>query len=57
MSVQYAPKGLIGLLTPQANTTAEIEFAALMPRGIEPRGGGAHAPRATNTGEPADRIF
>jgi maleate cis-trans isomerase len=36
MSVQYAPKGLIGLLTPQANTTAEIEFAALMPRGIEP---------------------
>ena len=36
MSVQYAPKGLIGLLTPQANTTAEIEFAALMPRGVEP---------------------
>lgn len=34
MSVQYAPKGLIGLLTPQANTTAEIEFSALMPRGV-----------------------
>ena len=34
MSVQYAPNGLIGLLTPQANTTAEIEFAALMPRGV-----------------------
>ena len=35
MSVEYAPKGLIGLLTPQANTTAEIEFGALMPRGVE----------------------
>ena len=27
MSVEYAPKGLIGLLTPQANTTVEPEMA------------------------------
>ncbi|RMF39563.1 MAG: hypothetical protein D6754_05150 [Alphaproteobacteria bacterium] len=29
----YAPKGLIGVLTPQANTTVEPEFAILMPPG------------------------
>ncbi|MEJ2120318.1 MAG: hypothetical protein P8Z76_06320 [Alphaproteobacteria bacterium] len=29
----YAPKGLIGLLTPQANTTVEPEFAILCPPG------------------------
>lgn len=34
MSLEYAPNGLIGLLTPQANTTAEIEFGALLPRGV-----------------------
>ena len=34
MSLEYAPKGLVGLLTPQANTTAEIEFNALMPLGV-----------------------
>lgn len=33
MSVEYAPKGLIGLLTPQANTTVEPEYNILMPRG------------------------
>ena len=31
--VEYARKGLIGLLTPQANTTVEPEFAILMPAG------------------------
>ncbi|MFM8555759.1 MAG: hypothetical protein ACKODG_06225 [Betaproteobacteria bacterium] len=34
MSLEYAPKGLLGVLTPQANTTAEIEFNALMPPGF-----------------------
>jgi maleate isomerase len=29
----YAPNGLVGLLTPQANTTAEPEFAILCPPG------------------------
>lgn len=29
----YAPKGLIGVLTPQANTTVEPEFAILCPPG------------------------
>jgi maleate isomerase len=29
----YAPKGLVGLLTPQANTTVEPEFAILCPPG------------------------
>jgi len=31
--LQYAPNGLIGLLTPQANTTVEPEFAILCPPG------------------------
>ena len=33
MSVEYAPKGLIGLLTPQANTTVEPEMAIMTPPG------------------------
>jgi maleate isomerase len=33
MAVEYAPKGLLGTLTPQANTTVEPEFAVLMPAG------------------------
>jgi maleate isomerase len=31
--VEYARKGLIGVLTPQANTTVEPEFAILLPPG------------------------
>jgi maleate cis-trans isomerase len=34
MSVEYAPRGLVGVLTPQANTTVEPEFAILWPPGI-----------------------
>jgi maleate isomerase len=34
MKVEYAPRGLVGVLTPQANTTVEPEFAILWPRGI-----------------------
>jgi len=33
MVVEYAPKGLIGLLTPQANTTVEPETFILLPAG------------------------
>jgi maleate cis-trans isomerase len=33
MSLEYAPHGLIGVLTPQANTTVEPEFALLCPPG------------------------
>lgn len=33
MTVEYAPRGLVGLLTPQANTTVEPEFGILMPSG------------------------
>ncbi|VCU68751.1 Maleate isomerase [Pigmentiphaga humi] len=33
MAVEYAPKGLIGLLTPQANTTVEPEYYILLPQG------------------------
>lgn len=31
--LEYAPKGLIGVLTPQANTTVEPEFSILCPPG------------------------
>ena len=34
MSLEYAPRGLVGLLTPQANTTVEPEFGILMPAGF-----------------------
>jgi maleate isomerase len=33
VSIEYAPLGLIGLLTPQANTTVEPEAWALLPTG------------------------
>ena len=34
MTIAYAPQGLIGLLTPQANTTVEPEAWALLPSGM-----------------------
>ncbi len=34
MSLEYAPRGLVGMLTPQANTTAEPEFSILWPHGV-----------------------
>jgi len=34
MPIAYAPHGLIGLLTPQANTTVEPEAWALLPSGV-----------------------
>ena len=34
MSLEYAPRGLVGMLTPQANTTVEPEFNLLWPAGI-----------------------
>lgn len=44
MTLEYAPRGLVGVLTPQANTTAEPELAALWPAGI-----GMIAARMTST--------
>ena len=32
--LEYAPKGLVGVLTPQANTTVEAEFSILKPPSI-----------------------
>ena len=32
--VEYAPRGLVGALTPQANTTVEPEFGILWPPGV-----------------------
>jgi maleate cis-trans isomerase len=34
MTVEYAPHGLIGVLTPQANTTVEPEFWIMLPPGV-----------------------
>ncbi|MBP0496327.1 maleate cis-trans isomerase family protein [Pararoseomonas indoligenes] len=34
MALEYAPRGLIGVLTPQANTTVEPELAVLLPPGV-----------------------
>jgi maleate isomerase len=34
MSLEYAPRGLVGMLTPQANTTVEPELNLLWPPGI-----------------------
>jgi maleate isomerase len=34
MSLEYAPRGLVGVLTPQANTTVEPECSILWPRGV-----------------------
>ncbi len=34
MSLEYAPLGLVGMLTPQANTTVEPEFNLLWPPGV-----------------------
>lgn len=34
MTVEYAPRGLVGVLTPQANTTVEPEFSLLWPAGV-----------------------
>ena len=34
MSLEYAPRGLVGMLTPQANTTVEPEFNILWPKGV-----------------------
>ena len=34
MSLEYAPRGLVGMLTPQANTTVEPELNLLWPAGV-----------------------
>ena len=34
MSIEYAPRGFIGMLTPQANTTVEPECSILFPAGV-----------------------
>ena len=34
MTLEYAPRGLLGVLTPQANTTVEPEFWMMLPPGM-----------------------
>jgi maleate cis-trans isomerase len=66
LSVEYAPLGFIGLLTPQANTTVESECGILFPPGVGQLSGRLTSPRATmeerlidyfETLEPAARQF
>lgn len=47
MSIEYAPTGFVGLLTPQANTAVESECAILMPPGIGCLNGRLVSPRPT----------
>jgi maleate isomerase len=47
MPVEYAPRGLIGVLTPQANTTVEPEFSILWPAGIAMINARMVSPKAT----------
>jgi maleate cis-trans isomerase len=47
MTVEYAPRGLIGVLTPQANTTVEPEFWVMLPPGIAMINARLMSPKAT----------
>lgn len=47
MSIEYAPQGFIGMLTPQANTTVEAESAILLPPGVGLLTGRLTSPGAT----------
>lgn len=47
MSVEYAPRGLVGALTPQANTTVEPEFNLLWPNGVAMINGRLMSPQNT----------
>ena len=47
MSLEYAPRGFIGMLTPQANTAVEPECAILLPAGVGLLAGRLVSPRAT----------
>src|SRR5690606_875412 len=47
LSIEYAPLGFVGLLTPQANTVAESELAILLPPGAGLLTGRLTSPRAT----------
>jgi maleate isomerase len=53
MSVSYAPKGLLGVFTPQANTTVEPEFALLLPPGYA----WINARMMSNKGTISDRLL
>jgi maleate isomerase len=47
LSVEYAPLGFVGLLTPQANTTVESECGILFPPGVARLSGRLTSSRAT----------
>ncbi|MBU6378263.1 MAG: hypothetical protein KJS95_06985 [Gammaproteobacteria bacterium] len=54
MSVAYAPKGLYGMLTPQANTTVEPELAVMTPVGYGWINGRLTSPKPTIEGRLVD---
>jgi maleate cis-trans isomerase len=47
LSIEYAPLGFVGLLTPQANTVVESECGILLPPGVGQLAGRLTSPRAT----------
>jgi len=47
MTIEYAPEGLLGVLTPQANTTVEPEFAILLPPRMAMLNARLTSPKAT----------
>lgn len=56
MTVEYAPHGLIGVLTPQANTTVEPEFAILCPPGVATLNARMTSPKETITARLLDYL-
>lgn len=56
MSLEYAPRGLLGVLTPQANTTVEPELHVLLPPGVAMINARLTSPKPTIVGRLLDYL-